>query len=372
MEHRASVAEMALVMVPGIGDVMVKHLVSYFGSAEGVFRAQPGKLMKVPGIGEKTVQAIKTSQFFDQAASEIDQLAQHGAFPVFYTSPVYPNRLKRVMNAPPILYFKGTADLNSPKVVSIVGTRNATDYGRACIDQLLGELQAMPGLLVVSGLAYGIDIYAHRTCLRLQIPTVGVMANGMDRIYPNVHRQSAQLMTENGGGLLTEIKMGVKPEAHYFPERNRIIAGMADVVVVVEAAEKGGALITAEFANSFGVEVMAVPGNIINPYSAGCNQLIKNHKAHILTKAQDLIELMNWDISGEKSHKKGPHLIEDEAWGEEEKKVVALLRNGPMHIDELSYKSQIPLNRLASTLLALEFSGYVKPQPGKQFVLVAR
>lgn len=365
--------EIALNNIPGVGDVLAKQLVSYCGSAEAVFKTPKGKLMKIPGIGEKTasllVEAQQNKALLSEADAELNKLQKVGGKVLFYTHPDYPNRLKRCADAPILLYTKGPVQLNAGRVVSIVGTRSATAYGKGFIEQLLDGLRVFDDLLLVSGLAYGIDIHAHRESLKCGIPTVGVMASGLDWIYPAVHKGTAEQMIEQGGGLVTENKLGTKPDAPLFPARNRIIAGMSDIVVVVEAASAGGALITAEIANSYSVEVMALPGNYNSKYSEGCNNLIKDHKAHPITKVSDLIELMGWE-PGKQAKKKGLMALPLDDLSSEEKNIIQTLQNGPLHIDQLSYKTQLPVNQLASLLLSLEFAGLVKLHPGQRYSLV--
>lgn len=358
--------QVALSLIPGIGSVLTKQLISYCGSAADVFKSNKSKLSKIPGIGEKNAASIIENEPFSAAEQELKKSEKQGIKILFYTDPEYPSRLKPIADAPPLLYCKGNFDFNVEKVVAIVGTRKATEYGKEAIEQL------MPGLakhnpLVVSGLAYGIDIYAHRSALKHKIPTIGVLASGLNIIYPAVHKDTATYMLENGG-LVSENRLDTKPDYHTFPERNRIIAGLADVTLVIEAANKGGALITASLANSYKKKLFAVPGNISNPYSEGCNELIKSGKADILTKIEDLERIMKWK-AGEKVEKK--ETVIPEGLSKEEHSLVKVLEsnNNELVIDELSWKSQVPVGKLASLLLQMEFKGYVKSLPGKRFRL---
>jgi DNA processing protein len=257
-------------------------------------------------------------------------------------------------------------DLNATKIIGIVGTRKATDYGKEAVEKILSEL--IPhNTLIVSGLAYGIDICAHKTALNNNQPTIGVMASGMDIIYPAVHKEIANRMIDNGG-LITEYPFGSKPDAPHFPARNRIIAGLCDAVIVAEAADSGGALITAEIANSYNREVFAVPGNLGNKYSEGCNKLIRSHKAHILLNVKDLEYNLNW--STDENVKPKPAPMDLSSFDEEEQEVLTLMKEKEgILIDDLSWKSQIPVSKLASILLNLEFQGVIKSLPGKKFKL---
>ncbi len=365
--------QIALTLVPGVGVVLVRQLISYCGSASAVFRSPVAKLLKIPGIGEATARALLKPEARHEAETVLRQLEKRNARALFYTNPDYPARLKGLYDAPAILYWQGTADLNAPRTIGIVGTRQATDYGRRITDELVQGLQPL-GVSVISGLAYGIDIAAHRASLACQLPTIGVLASGLDIIYPASHEKTAKDMLAQGG-LMTESRPGTKPEAYLFPARNRIIAGLSDVVIVVEAAAKGGALVTAEYANNYHREVFAVPGSLAQGFSVGCNKLIRENKAQIYTRPEDIIQAMNWDITpservvtGRAAPSPAPLPVDFTA---EESQIMALLRQvTDMHIDELSWKTQIPMGRLAALLLNLEFGGYVRTLIGKKYQVV--
>jgi DNA processing protein len=364
--YEAKVYQVALSLVPGVGNALAKMLVSYCGSAEAVFRSKAHQLHKIPGIGSKISTSIRNHNVLETAVQEVERCQQKGIQLLTYTDAAYPHRLKQIYDAPAVLYYKGHTNLNAQKIISIVGTRSATSYGREVIEQLMSGL-AKHQALIVSGLAYGIDIYAHRMALEHKLDTIGVLANGLDIIYPAVHKKTALEMLEQGG-LVSEIKPGVPPEAHYFPARNRIIAGMADATIVVEAAASGGALITANLANDYDREVFAVPGNVYQTYSQGCNKLIKSHKAHILTSIADLEYIMNWDLEVTLP---SPSAALPDMTGlpETERKVLQLLltQEQGMLTDEISWKTQIPIHQLASCLLNLECNGWVKALPGRKY-----
>lgn len=361
---------LALHFITGVGDHLVKQLVSYCGSAEQVFKTPKGKLLKIPGVGEVTAESIKTGSTFDRAEKEILKAEKDGTEILFYTDKKYPTRLREIEDAPSLLYYKGNADLNHPKTVAIVGTRQATEYGKEIVSKIIEDLKPH-GALIVSGLAYGIDIQAHKQSLRNELPTVGVMGSGMDVIYPSSHKDTARKMVEHGG-LLTENHFGVKPDPHHFPARNRIIAGLSDALVVVEAAEKGGALITAEIANSYNKDVFAVPGSIGLTYSEGCNKLIRNNKAVIYTSIHDLEYHLSWSV--DQPTKKTKPDFDFSTFSSDEQKVLTLLKekNAPMMIDELTIKSSLSPSQLASLLLTLEFGNMVKSLPGKMFALAKK
>jgi DNA processing protein len=363
--------QVALSMVPHVGGAIAKQLINYCGSASEVFKSKNYLLQRIPGVGSKIAHAIKNSDALDKAYQEVEICQRKGIQIIAYTDPDFPFRLKQIYDVPTIIYYKGTADLDHPRIVSIVGTRQATTYGRKVVEELITAL-ASYNVLIMSGLAYGIDICAHRVALSSGLSTIGVIASGMNIIYPAVHKKEAVAMLHQGG-LLTEHPLGSKPDAGKFPARNRLIAGLADATVVVEAAETGGALITANLANDYNREVFAVPGGLYQPYSKGCNNLIKNHKAHILTKAEDLLMMLGWDQQNKVSKaESGDHHTPklDSFDLDEREKAVMLQLMGleeGMVIDDLSWKTNIPIYQLASVLLQLEFKSLVKVCPGKKF-----
>ena len=360
--------QVALTLIPGIGDITIKLLVSYLGSPGSVYKASKSKLNKVPGVGPTIAEAILKKNTFKEAEKEISRCGDKNIRLLFYTDPGYPERLKQLEDAPALLYFKGNADLNARRIVGIVGTRKATAYGKSITQQLIAGLAPYQPL-VVSGLAYGIDIQAHRASLKSKLPTLGVLGSSIDVIYPAVHKDTCSKMVTQGG-LLSENKLGTKPDAFHFPARNRIIAGLSDALVVVEAAKKGGALITAHLARRYNKELFAIPGNVDEPASEGCHNLIKEKQAHLLTETNDLTSIMGWELQ-ESSEERNNEEFDISNFSGEELKILNLLSNNQreMLIDDLSWKSQIPINRVASVLLTLEFSGWVKSMPGKKYVL---
>jgi DNA processing protein len=380
--------QLALNLIPGLGGVIIRQLISYCGSASAVFSSNKARLIRIQGIGDTTAHNIlsQRNKVLEEAEQELKWAEKHQVQIIFYTDSNYPERLRRLYDSPALLYYQGAADLNAARSVGIVGTRQASEYGKGMTEEIVQALQKFSPL-VISGLAYGIDIAAHRSCLKHQLATVGVMATGSDIIYPSSHQKTAQAMLESGG-LLTENRFGTKPDSPRFPARNRIIAGLSDVLIVVEAASKGGALITAEYANNYHKEVFAVPGDVHRSSSVGCNRLIHQNKAAIYTGIQDIEELVNWGepegahsrpVSASHSpsttgtaHKQGQKtfLADSLTFTGEESQVIALLRTRhEMLMDDLSWQTQIPVSRLASLLLSLEFQGVIKALPGKKFVL---
>ncbi len=360
--------EVALGLFPGIGGGLTKLLVSYCGSAEKVFTTSKGKLKKIPGIGDKLAETITNNHHLLYEAEKQLRLAeQTGTGVCFYTDKEYPERLKNINDAPALLYYRGDIPLNPSRSVAIVGTRAASEYGKKCVEQIIEQLTPYQPA-IVSGLAYGIDIAAHKSAIRNNLPTIGCMATGPDIIYPAVHKNIALTMEANGG-VLTEFPFGKKAVPAAFPARNRIIAALCDVLIVVEAARKGGALITAEMANDYHREVFALPGNIDEKYSEGCNRLIQRHKAHIFTDIKALEELMNWSLSNNKKMDRGSPVTAISLHEREMPIYTLLSDNSTLQIDELSWRSNIPISTLASILLEMEFKGILKSMPGNRYKL---
>ncbi|WP_421940360.1 DNA-processing protein DprA [Pedobacter sp.] len=359
--------KIALTFIKNIGPVTAKNLLAYCGSAEDVFSAKKKHLLQIPGIGEKTILSILNTDALIKAERELLFMEKHGIEPLFFSDEGYPQRLKNCYDAPILLYYKGVANLNHKRIVSIVGTRNASEYGKSLCRELAEGLSAY-NVTVVSGLAYGIDVCAHQECLSYNIPNVGVLGHGLDRLYPQVHERIAQQMVLNGG-LLTEYPSLTNPDRQNFPQRNRIIAGIADATVVVEASRRGGALITAEIANSYNKDVYAFPGRTTDIFSEGCNFLIKTNRAALINSAKDLVYYLGWEAIG-KQIKPVIQTTLSINLSPQEKNIVGALVNGPLSIDELSYQFNISAGKLAIVLLTLEMQGIIITLPGKIYKLV--
>jgi len=356
----------ALTLIPGVGSVLAKNLVSYCGGVEDVFRRKKYQLEKIPGIGGEKAQAIVNHNVFERAEAEVSFIRKHGISTYFFLDAEYPTRLKNCDDAPVLLFYKGNADLNAVRMVAIVGTRLATPYGRLITEQLVAGF-AKYEVTVVSGLALGIDIIAHKASLKQQVPTIGVLAHGLDRIYPSDHKPVAEKIVKHGG-LLTEFPSKTIPDRENFPSRNRIVAGMTDATIVVESASKGGALITADIANSYNRDVFAIPGKVGDKYSEGCHELIRNNKAMLVESAEQVAELLNWNDqpAAQPLQLKFFHELKDE-----EKVLVKLLQeNGKQAIDNLMLQSKMPASRVSSVLLNLEFAGLLRSLPGKVYELI--
>lgn len=359
--------KLALTLIPGVGSVNGKSLVAYCGGVKAVFMEKKRALLKIPGIGEQTINAIANHNVFGRAEEELAFIEKNKIAPLFYLDKEYPIRLKQCHDSPLMLYYKGTSELNSPRVVAMVGTRKATEYGRDMCRKIIEGLVEQ-NVLIVSGLAYGIDTWSHKAALDNKLETIGVLGHGLDRIYPFANRALAEKMTESGG-LLCEYMSNTMPDRENFPMRNRIIAGISDAVIVVEAGASGGALITAEIANSYNRDVFAVPGRIGDPHSEGCNKLIKINKAALIQSAKDICYLLNWNDEKENKKSVQRQLFLD--LSPDEELIVSTLREkGDMEIDTLLLETLLMPAKAASVLLNLEFEGVIRCLPGKVYRLL--
>lgn len=365
-QNSALLHTVALSLIPKLGPSIFKTIISYCGSAEGFFTLPPGKASKIPGIGPKLLAHRKSSDaFLKEAASILDVAVKKNIQVHCYPDETFPNRLRALPDAPPILFSKGKLNLNPNRTIGIVGTRNASRYGKN-ITQKITEDLARFHPTIISGLAYGIDVEAHRAALSLNLPTIGIMGSDLETIYPAAHKATATQMMDNGG-LLSEFKIGSKLNPMNFPQRNRIIAGLSDALIVVEAAKKGGALITAEIAYSYNREVFAVPGNLNAKYSEGCNNLIRRMKAGIYMGVKEIEESLSWDKEQGQSAPLATLPDTSELDSTEIKVLERLFEKNEAGIDWLSRDMGIPIADLAIKLLNLEFMGYVKAIPGKKY-----
>ncbi|MDR1808820.1 MAG: DNA-processing protein DprA [Prevotella sp.] len=370
MEQNAKLLyRIALTKINGVGDTISRNLLNIVGDEEDVFKSSRKSLLTIPGIARKLVDAILDPSVLQRAEEELTFVEKNKIQALFIRDEDYPQRLKDCTDAPILLYYKGNSDLNAKRIVSIVGTRRATDYGSSFCEKFIHELSVhFPDILIVSGLAYGIDIRAHKSALTEKLPTVGVLAHGLDRIYPAVHRRFAVEMLENGG-LLTEFPSNTEPDKFNFVRRNRIVAGMADAVVVVESGGKGGALITAEIANSYNRDVFAVPGRITDSCSEGCNTLISDNKAILLQNAENFIRQMNWSNSDSSSAAKQRQLFLD-LTDDEQRIFDALSGYDSKHVNQLAVETGVPVSQLFFTLLEMEMKNIIKPLPGGTYKIV--
>ncbi len=360
----------ALDMIPKVGSITAKKLIAYCGSAEAVFKEAKSSLQKIRGINDIIAQAVVDQQVLQQADKEQEYISKNNITALIYTDDAYPIRLKNCDDCPTVLFVKGSVDLNATKIVSIVGTRNATPYGLECCEQLVEQLSIRGhNPIIVSGLAYGIDVCAHKAALKYGLSTVGVLGTGLNMIYPSQHRSVANQMLEQGA-LVSDFTSQAVLDRNNFLKRNRIIAGLADATIVVESGEKGGALVTADIAMSYNRDVLAFPGRVGDISSKGCNNLIKRNKAALIETVEDLEYALGWDEVKNTTPKQLPLFTSLE--GREGLIVSILEKNEKETIDSLCRQTEIPISELAALLLNMEFSGYVRSLPGKAYTLSKR
>lgn len=363
--------KIGITLIKGIGNVLAKNLIAYVGDVEAIFLESPKKLAKIPGIGELLSAEIAQQDVLKQADKEIEFINKNGIIPLYYTDENYPFRLKECADSPIILYLKGNTDFNTGRYIAIVGTRNATEYGKELCKKLISDLAStQPDITIVSGLAYGIDICAHKAALDNNCRTFGILGHGLDRIYPATHRPTAVKMLEHGG-LVTEYLSGTNPDKQNFVKRNRIIAGVCDAIVVVESGAKGGSLITANLAESYNRDVFAFPGRVGDNISEGCNQLIKTNKAALIESAADLEYAMGWEKLTTKKEAMQPPLFVNLT--KEQQALVTYLhkeKNGTQ-LNHLAIAMNLPVSKISSMLLELEFNGVVKCLPGNIYKLTS-
>jgi len=365
--HNDLLYQISLTVVPNIGDVHAKALINHFGNAEDIFKAKKKELEEIEGIGSVRAASIKQFNDFKNAEDEITFIEKYKITPLFITDKNYPQRLLNCYDSPAMLYYRGNADLNQSKIVAIIGTRTHNEYGKAICEKLVEDL-AGENILIVSGLAFGIDSIAHRSALKHDLKTVAILAHGLDRIYPAQNKSLAKEMVQHGG-LLTDFRSKTNPDKQNFPKRNRIVAGISDAIVVVESGIKGGSLITAELGNGYNKEVFAIPGRTNDSKSLGCNYLIRNNKACLITSAEDLLEDMGWKEYKKSTAKKQRELF-IELSGDEKIIVSILQSQEQIHIDELYIKSGLSSSAVASGLLTLEMQNVVSSLPGKMYKLI--
>ncbi|MBK8952414.1 MAG: DNA-protecting protein DprA [Chitinophagaceae bacterium] len=358
--------QVALTLIPNIGPVQAKILLQHC-EAEEIFHAKKHFLEKIEGIGPVRAASITSFNDFCKAEEEIKFIEKYKIKPLFLSDVAYPKRLLTCYDSPTLLYYKGEADLNSSRMIAIIGTRSNTDYAKHITDKLVKEL-AEHNVTIVSGLAFGVDALAHKASVKNNVPTIGVLAHGLDQIYPSEHSSLAKDMIKSGGGLLTEFRNKTKPDKHNFPSRNRIVAGMCDATIVVETSLKGGSMITAELANGYNKDVFACPGKITDSKSTGCNLLIKHNKASLLSEAQDLILAMGWADTKKTKNKRQKELFIELTT--EEKIILAVLgEKESVHIDEINIKSGLNSSAVAAAILNLELQNVIVSLPGKLYKL---
>lgn len=355
--------QLALHLVNGLGPATHMNLIEEFGSAEAIFELKEEEL--TPFVSKKkAIKAIIEKTTLKRAEKEFEYCQKQGINILHYTDKAFPKRILYFDNTPRMLFYKGNADLNTHKIVSIVGTRQASERGKIHCQKIIESLVDHQ-CLIVSGLAYGVDINAHKMALKYNLPTVGVVAHGLDEIYPKDHATTAKKMLENGG-LLTEFPSKTDMVRELFPMRNRIVASICDALIVIESAKKGGSLITANFANEYGKDVFAIPGRPGDEYSEGCNLLIKSHRAHMYEEHKDLEYIMRW---GKPTKISQGQLFPDLS-DEQESIIHCIRQNGECHIDQISKLLDRPTSKLAADLLQLELKNLIKSLPGKRYICI--
>ena len=357
----------ALSLIKGIGPKLARNLIAYLGSESVIFEEKLPKLAKVPGIGPALEQLLRNTDrptLLRQAEKECEFIQKHKITPVFFSETRYPRRLSFCEDAPLMVYIHGQNCYDAAKAIAIVGTRTPTDQGKELCEKLITDLgHRHPECLIISGLAYGVDITAHTAALKNGLPTIGVLAHGLDRIYPPGHRNTAREMIKEGA-LLTEFKSGTQPDRHNFVRRNRVIAGLADATVVVQSARKGGALITAELARDYNRDVLAFPGRPGDEFSAGCNQIIKSNIAALIESVEDLEYALGWESTNNRPETVQGNLFATIETPEQQSIMENLIEEKEMNLNILSLKCGMPVSKLSATLLDLEFKGLVKSKPG--------
>ena len=358
---------LALLKIDGVGDIVAKKLINHCGSAEKIFSARGSLLKSIDGIGEILLKKLKDKSVFEKAAQELKFIENEKIEVLYYKDENYPDKLKHCIDGPVLLFATGNFNFENRKLISIVGTRQITSYGTEFCKKLIEDL-AIFNPIIISGFAYGVDIVAHQAAMDNNLQTIGVLAHGLNQIYPKTHKKYVAKMEQNGG-FLTEFWSNSNPDKENFVRRNRIVAGMSEATIVIESAEKGGSLITANLANDYNRDVFAVPGRITDKYSQGCNDLIKTQRANLLTSAADLVYCLNWELEA-KSTKTVQKQLFVSLDNEEQKIYEYLQKNGKQLLDIVALECDFPIYRISSILLNMELKGVIRPLPGKLFEAV--
>lgn len=354
---------LALQQVEGVGDIVAKKLITHCGSATEVFKTKTSQIATIDGIGSVLVQKLKDKTIFEKAEEELHFIKSNDIKVAYFQEENYPNRLKHCIDGPVLLFTSGNIDLKNKKTISIVGTRQITSYGMEFCRKLIEELAPLDPV-IVSGFAYGVDIFAHQLAMEHDLQTIGVVAHGLNQIYPKTHKKYVAKVEQNGG-FMTEFWSSSNPEKENFVRRNRIVAGMSEATIVIESAERGGSLITANLANDYNRDVFAVPGRTTDKYSQGCNNLIKTQKANLLTSAADLVYILNWDIESKAKPIQKQLFVTLE--NDEQKVYDYLLKNGKELMDIIALRCEFPIYKISGMLLNMELKGVIRPLPGKLF-----
>ena len=354
---------LALQSVEGVGDIMAKKLITHCGSAEAIFKSKTSQIAAIDGVGSILLNNLKSKSIFEKAEQELYFIQSNDIKPLYFQDENYPDRLKHCIDGPVLLFTSGNIDLKNKKIISIVGTRQITSYGMEFCRKLIEDLAPLDPI-IVSGFAYGVDIFAHQLAMENNLQTIGVVAHGLNQIYPKTHKKYVSKVEQNGG-FMTEFWSSSNPDKENFVRRNRIVAGISEATIVIESAERGGSLITANIANDYNRDVFAVPGRTTDKYSQGCNNLIKTQKANLLTSAADLVYILNWDIVNKTKPVQKQLFVTLEP--EEQKVYDHLLKNGKEVMDMIALNCDFPIYKISGMLLNMELKGVIRPLPGKLF-----
>ena len=354
---------LALQQVEGIGDIMAKKLITHCGNASAVFETKHSQLSAIDGVGSILLRNLKSKSIFEKAEQELQFIKSNEINIAYFQNENYPDRLKHCIDGPVLLFTSGNIDLKNKKIISIVGTRQITSYGMEFCRKLMEDLAPLDPV-IISGFAYGVDIFAHQLAMEHDLQTIGVVAHGLNQIYPKTHKKYVAKVEQNGG-FMTEFWSSSNPEKENFVRRNRIVAGISEATIVIESAERGGSLITANIANDYNRDVFAVPGRTTDKYSQGCNNLIKTQKANVLTSAADLVYILNWDIESKTKSVQKQLFVTLE--NDEQKVYDYLLKNGKELMDIIALRCDFPIYKISGMLLNMELKGVIRPLPGKLF-----
>ncbi len=354
---------LALTKIEGVGDIVAKKLISNCGSAESIFNSKSLKISTIDGVGTYLLKNLKDKTAFEKAEKELKFIKNNDINVVNFQQENYPDKLKHCIDGPILLFTSGNIKINQKRVISIVGTRQVTAYGSEFTKKLIEDLATLDPI-IVSGFAYGVDIVAHQAAMEHNLQTIGIVAHGLNQIYPKVHKKYVAKMEKNGG-FMTEFWSNSEPVRENFVRRNRIVAGMSEATIVIESAEKGGSLITATLANDYNRDVFAVPGRSTDKLSQGCNNLIKTQKANLLTSAADLVYQLNWDIQKDLKPVQKQLFVTLEP---DEQNIYDFLNtNGKELLDIIALECNFPVYKLSVILFNMEIKGVVRPLPGKLF-----
>ena len=357
---------LALQKIDGVGDIMAKKLLQHCGSAEAIFSSKSAQLASIDGVGKILLQNLKNKAVLQQAETELRFIQKNDINVTYFKDENYPDRLKHCVDSPTLLFTSGNINLKKQHIISIVGTRQITPYGIDFCKNLIAQLAPL-NPIIVSGFAYGVDIVAHQAAMENNLQTIGILAHGLNQIYPKTHKKYMAKMEQNGG-FMTEFWSDSNPEKENFVKRNRIVAGISEATIVIESADKGGSLITANLANDYNRDVFAVPGRITDKYSQGCNNLIKTQRAHLLSSAADILYILNWDMDKKEKTIQKQLFIDLEPV--EQKVFDFLQKNGKEQMDIIALTCELPIFKLSSILLNMELKGVVRPLPGKLFEII--